>query len=139
MKKFLIGLLVVCCLVFSMPAFAGQPQGATGAIPTTMIGPLNATKTTLVDTSGGYSVGAILAVNASAAVAFVEFWDQPCANVTLGTTLPSWVVPVKANDWSFVLFPNMMWFSTPICTVSVTAPNGTVGSAAGVYMQVFIP
>jgi hypothetical protein len=142
MKKYFINLFIAVMMVIASlsAAFAGAPAGTTGAPPTTMIGPLTATKLELVDNSGSaYTVGSVLALNTSAATAFIEFWDQPCAGVVLGTTKPSWIQPVQATNWSYIDFNAGMGFFTPICVVAVTAPNGTVGSGASVFMQVFFP
>ena len=138
--------LIIAALFFITAAYAGQPQGAApnGSPPTTMIGPLNATKMTLADVTGGYSFMSIFALNASAAVAYIEFFDRDCATVTLGITSPSWVQPVAAFNSSYISWPQPLAFYSPdagptpaLCVVSVTSPNGTVGSANGVYMQTF--
>ena len=121
-------------------SFAGQPAGTTGGAPTTMIGPLAATKVELINNSGTYEISSIMAVNVSTAAAFIQWFDQPCAGVTVGTTRPSWVTPVNANNWTSQQFPVSLTFLTPICVVSTTTPAGAVGSAANsIYMQVFVP
>lgn len=137
--KRLFALMLLCLMLVSGVAFAGAPAGTTGAAPTTMIGPLNGTKLELVNNNAGYEISSILALNTATAVAFIQFFDQPCAGVTLGTTKPSWVVPVRASDWSFVAYPISMQFFTPICVAATTTPNGLTGAAASVFMQVFTP
>lgn len=140
MNKIFAMLFALLLSAFTLPVLSGSPAGLSGAPPTTMIGPLTATKLELVDGGGGYQVSSIVAINISAAVAFIQWFDQPCAGVTVGTTRPSWVTPVRANDWTFKPFPMPLGFSTPICVVSTTTPVGAVGSAANsIYMQVFIP
>lgn len=131
---------IIALFLITFNVFAAAPQGTTGGVPpSTMIGPLNATKLELVDISGQYHIGSILALNTSAAAAFLQFFDQPCSGVTVGTTRPSWVVPVSANNYSFTAYNGPLDFFTPICVVSTTTPAGAVGSAASVYMQIFTP
>lgn len=139
--KLSAALFALVLIAFVLPASAGAPAGTTGAPPTTMIGPLVATKTELFDSSGfGYAISSIMAFNASAAAAFIQWFDRPCADVTVGTTRPSWVTPVLANNWTPQSFPVPLGFATPICVVSTTTPIGAVGSAVNsVFMQVFIP
>jgi hypothetical protein len=124
--------VLILFLIYSI-AQAGGPFGSA------MFLNLNATKRSVVDASGQAHIYSLLIINASGAVAWAHFYDQPCAGVTQGTTTPTFVIPMATNTKDFMPFPITVDFFTEICVTSTTTFMGTTGSANGVGMTIFAP
>ena len=123
---------VFALLLLSLSVFAGAP------LTTAQAENLNATKRSFIDSSGvNISVSSYKIINATAGVAWVHFYDLPCASVTQGTTVPTWVEVLPSNSQVFTGFPAQVTTVAELCVTSVTGYKGTTGSANGVGMQIF--
>lgn len=73
-------------------------------------------------------------VNTTAAAAYLQFFDMPAANVTLGTTIPKWVVRLGASETTNPsdLTPPVMFSGTGLSCAGTTAPNGATPAVISV-------
>ena len=103
----------------------------------------NLSTTGLNVTNGGAEVVAVLATNSTAATAYTQVFDAAAADVTLGTTVPLFVIHVpggtSAIEGSFFLtfYPPVL-FSTRMSVFGTTTPEGNMAVGAGVFCQVWI-
>jgi hypothetical protein len=135
-RKFISAVAVVVALAAGF--FAVNALGGT-ALNSAWLENVNATKRSIVDSTGvGVSISSYKLLNASAAVAWVHFYDIPCSAVTQGTTVPTWVDVLPSNSQNFVPFPAPVTASQELCVTSVTAYKGVTGSANGVALGIFI-
>jgi hypothetical protein len=132
-RKMIVAVAILAAAFFTVNALGGTP------VTTAQQENLNATKRAITDSGGiNVAIAAYKIVNASAAAAWVHFYDLPCASVTQGTTVPTWVEVLATNSQTFTSFPVPITTTAELCVTSVTAYKGLTGSANGVGMQIFI-
>ena len=68
-------------------------------------------------------------------VAYLVFFDRTTANVTLGTTVPTWFLSVSPGDNDPVR-GGPVAFSTALSIAAVTAPTGATG--ANIHLNITI-
>lgn len=82
---------------------------------------------------------AIRAINTTAAVAFVQLFDAAAASdVTVGTTIPTWVVKSEASELSIGdgLPDHGLVFTRGLVVASTTTPTGSTGATQHVRVAV---
>ena len=100
---------------------------------------LNINATVVNLTAGIASIAHLRAVNSSAAIAWVQFFDLAAADVTAGTTKPLFEVPLAATSGSEDIdFGHPMIVRTRLSVLSATASEGGTGSADGVKVMVWV-
>lgn len=79
-------------------------------------------------------------VNTTGSVAWVQVFNALAANVTLGSTVPLFSIPLAAtNGFDTLDFgPNAMDFDTGLTLGATTAVAGGTPAGAGVYAQVVV-
>ncbi len=117
----------------SIPVFSASSSngGATSYTSTT----LNATLQQIRPATGT-NLYALLGANGSAAAAYIQiFTTTALASVTLGTTVPDFLLVVPAGDSRplTIGLPGVI-ITEGIVAASTTAALGSTGSAAGVYL-----
>lgn len=99
---------------------------------------VNALSTTVlpVKMNAGAGIVALTVYNPSNAVAYLQIFDAEIPNdVTLGTTLPTWVIPVKTIDSvTLSMDPKSAWFRNGIQVAATTTATGS--SAPSVALDV---
>ena len=108
------------------------------SVATTQIVDLAATVTNV--TAGVARVTKVIAMNTSAATAFVQVFDLAAADVTLGTTVPKYQILLAATT-GFVELDfgsEADSFLIRMSAASTTTTGGSTGSAAGVRLQTWI-
>lgn len=79
----------------------------------------------------GYSI-----LNATAAVAYVQLFDAAAlADVTLGTTTPTYVIGNAASDVIARSFAYPLYFALGLCIFSTTTATGLTGAAQNVSLE----
>lgn len=107
------------------------------SVAQTQVVDLAATVTNL--TAGGARAAKVIAMNTSAATAFVQVFDLAAADVTLGTTVPKYQIVLAATTGFVDLdFSWLDVFLTRMSAASTTTSGGATGSAAGVRIQAWI-
>ena len=90
--------------------------------------------------NGVCHIAKILVVNTTAAAAFIQVFDRPVSAVTIGTTVPMFVIPVVATSgFQFIDFNEPGLYFTNRCSMfSTTAAEGATGSDDGVFVQCWV-
>jgi hypothetical protein len=107
------------------------------SVATTQVVDLAATVTNI--TAGVARVTKVIAMNTSAATAFVQVFDCAEVNVTLGTTVPKYQIVLAATTGFVDLdFGFADSFLIRMSAASTTTSGGSTGSAAGVRVQAWV-
>lgn len=118
-------------------------QGGLWVTPTPSIGggwsvssqtALSNTKTQVVavaSTFGGY-----MFYNPNASAVYIQVWDVANASITVGTTAPTYVIPLPAGAAANVEFSNGIKHATAINIAATTTPTGS--TAPGTALTGFV-
>ena len=95
---------------------------------------LDETKDTV--TVGETYLANIVVSNRDTAEVSIQLFDKLAANVTVGTTVPDWIVTVPASSVSNILMTLPILFGTGIVAACATTPTGNSapGTAAVVNL-----
>lgn len=98
--------------------------GATGWFNDSVSGTVVA-----VAQNGPVSIYGLKLVNTTAAAAYLQLFNVPAANVTLGTTVPTFVIRLGSNEsvWMPMTVPLAISAAGNPLTVSANGINGTGG------------
>lgn len=78
-----------------------------------------------------------IAFNNTAAQAFLQFFDKKAADVTLGTTVPDWIVAVSPNDNDPIhVGESGLIFSTAVSVACTTTATGLTASDCHVAISI---
>jgi len=111
------------------PVFATITPSTTGGWSVKSLVALSNTKTAVkagVGTMGGY-----MFYNPNSSVVYLQVWNVAIGSVTVGTTTPTYVIPIPATAGANVEFTNGINHSTEInIAVTTTATGSTAPSTA---------
>lgn len=95
------------------------------------IAPSLSTTVITIKTTGPGQLGSLLCYNPNSAVAYVQIFNATTANVTLGTTVPTWFLPVQATTMNGFNLPigSGYQFSTAISIAATTTPLGSTANS----------
>jgi hypothetical protein len=105
---------IVLALALVVSAFADSPQAYTNTSITSA-----ATVKSAPGNVYGYSIS-----NSGGSACYAELFNATPANVTLGTTAPTFVIPAPAGGGANLSFPPVP-FGTAISIAAVTSPGGS--------------
>lgn len=71
-------------------------------------------------------------VNTTAAAAYLQVFDKLAANVTVGTTTPTFCVRLAANESISIQFPDPVDFQLGLTVAGCTTATGLTGAAVSV-------
>jgi hypothetical protein len=74
--------------------------------------------------------------NSTAAVAYLQVFDALAASVTVGTTVPTYCIPLGANESVAIPFDFPIDFRVGMVIAGCTTPTGNTGAAIDVMATV---
>jgi hypothetical protein len=77
----------------------------------------------------------IIVENPNTAKAYVQLFDALAADVTVGTTVPNYVIPVFANSGTVDDYAVPMKFKNGITYACTTTPTGSTDPTAGLVLS----
>ena len=80
-------------------------------------------------------VTAIDAYNPGAALAFLQLFNRPSADVTLGTTVPDFVVPIPDAGGRDTVYPGGLRFADALTYAVTGSPGGNDAPASPVVLS----
>lgn len=96
---------------------------------------LLATKQAVKASAG--SLAAYHIYNPNASDMFVQMWDLAAANVTVGTTAPTWVLWVPAGGALDAALPEPITFATALTIAATTTASGNTAPGTGLMVNLF--
>jgi hypothetical protein len=117
MKKLLFGALALFLLVSAAYAQVPPPWGLVVSTPA-----LTNTVTSIKKSPG--QLANVLCYNPNVAVTYVVFFNALVANVTLGTTLPWYIVPIPPSLNGGYAQSTGLAFAPGLSYAAVTTPTG---------------
>jgi hypothetical protein len=92
--------------------------------------------TVLVGSTVQTTIGLIEIANTTAAIAYVQFFWLAAASVTLGTTVPNFVIPVPASGGVVLPFDGS-WLTGGTAWSYASTTTATGNSAAAQYINIW--
>lgn len=97
--------------------------------------------------ASSHRIWAMSLVNTTAAAAYLQIFNQPASGVTLGTTVPTWVIRLNASAAMTISFPDAVALGTlpstgvpavesNISIAGTTTPGGLTAAIISVSMAV---
>ena len=111
------------------PVFATLTPNATGGWSVSSQTALSNTKTQVKGSAGTF--GGYMFYNPNASAAYIQVFDVANASVTVGTTTPTYVIPIPATSAANVEFTNGINHGTAVVVAATTTATGStaLGSA----------
>lgn len=85
-----------------------------------------------VNTNANNLIDGINIQNLTAAVAYLQVFDAAAANVTVGTTAPTWYIAIPASGNVQVFTPKPIKHTTGLSLASTTTATGSSSAATSV-------
>jgi hypothetical protein len=111
------------------PVFATVTPSTTGGWSVKTLVALSNTKTAVK--AGAGTLGGYMFYNPNASVTYIQVFDVATGSITVGSTTPTYVIPLPATSGANVEFANGIKHSTEInVAATTTATNSTAPSTA---------
>lgn len=75
--------------------------------------------------------------NPSAATAYIQVWNVAIGSITVGTTAPTWTIPLPAGASANVMSERGITHSTEINVAATTTPTGSTAPATALVVGIF--
>lgn len=75
--------------------------------------------------------------NPSAATAFIQVWNVAIGSITVGTTAPTWTIPLPAGASANVMSARGVTHSTEINVAATTTATGSTAPATALVVTIF--
>lgn len=105
------------------PVFVTATPSTTGGWSPASLTALLATKTAVK--AGAGTMGGYMFYNPNASVVYIQVWDVAIGSITVGTTAPTYVIPIPAGSAANVEFTNGIKHATEINVAATTTPTGS--------------
>jgi hypothetical protein len=86
--------------------------------------------------SGAGNFGGYMFYNPNASVEYIQVWDVASGSITVGTTAPTYVIPIPATTGANVEFSSGIAHATAINIAATTTPTGS--TAPGTALVGFV-
>jgi hypothetical protein len=107
----------------STPWLVTPTPGTTGGWSVSSQTALTNTKTSVKASAG--TLGGYMFYNPNSSVEYIQVWDVASGSVTVGTTAPTYVIPIPATSGANVEFTNGINHGTAIVIAATTTATGS--------------
>lgn len=105
------------------PVFTTSTPNTTGGWSVSSQTALSNSKTSVKGSSGNF--GGYMFYNPNSSAVYIQVWDVASASVTVGTTAPTYVIPLPATAAANVEFSNGINHATAITVAATTTATGS--------------